>query len=263
VGIPARVVWGCMYIPNHGGAFGQHAWSEIHMGEAGWIPVDATAMETDYVDSGHIRMGELTSSGISLNLLAIEVLEHEVRGGDKPPAVGGGEYATYTGDYTGKRKRVMKVVEQDGDLGVVVPGGTLLLLDEPDEEGRRYARMTKRVYCTFAKDAKGKVNELCIHEVIRLQKLSSPDEIDEDVPENQRRYLGVYLLARRNAEFTVIWRKGGLAVKDPMAKKTIGLGAPDAKGRRLDEYGKNTMYFEEEDGRVVRMRIDVVARFRR
>jgi len=263
VGIPARAVWGCMYIPNHGGAFGQHAWSEIYMGEAGWIPVDATAMETDFADSGHIRLGELSSAGISLNPIATEVLEHEVRGGQKPPAVGDEEYAAYTGDYTGKRRRVMKVVEQDGGLGVVVPGGTLLLLEEPDEEGRRYARMTKRIYCTFARDAAGKVNELCIHEVIRLQKLASPDEIDEGVPEDQRRYLGTYLLAQRNVEFTVIWRKGNLAVKDPMAKKTIRLAAPDARGRRLDEYGKNTMSFEEEDGRVVRMLIDVPARFRR
>ena len=52
VGIPARVVWGCMYIPNFGGAFGQHGWNEIYMGEAvGWVPVDSTAHETNFVDS--------------------------------------------------------------------------------------------------------------------------------------------------------------------------------------------------------------------
>jgi transglutaminase-like putative cysteine protease len=47
VGIPARVVWGCMYAPSYGGVFGQHGWNEIYMGPAGWIPVDATAGEID------------------------------------------------------------------------------------------------------------------------------------------------------------------------------------------------------------------------
>ncbi len=61
VGIPARLATGCMYTPRMGGSFGQHVWNEIYMGEAGWIPVDSTANEIDYVDSGHIRLGNLTS----------------------------------------------------------------------------------------------------------------------------------------------------------------------------------------------------------
>ena len=32
VGIPARVVFGAMYVPNFGGGFGQHGWNEIYMG---------------------------------------------------------------------------------------------------------------------------------------------------------------------------------------------------------------------------------------
>jgi hypothetical protein len=76
VGIPARVVWGCMYVPGQGGCFGQHGWTEVHMGEGGWIPVDATVGETDYVDCGHIRLGELEASSIGLNAKSMEVLEY-------------------------------------------------------------------------------------------------------------------------------------------------------------------------------------------
>ncbi len=62
VGIPARMVMGGMYVPDRGGFFGQHAWVEVYMGaENGWIPVDATIEEIDYIDSGHIRLGEKTS----------------------------------------------------------------------------------------------------------------------------------------------------------------------------------------------------------
>ncbi len=61
VGIPSRLATGCMYTPDHGGSFGQHAWSEVYMGDAGWITVDSTAKEIDYVDSGHIRLGTKTA----------------------------------------------------------------------------------------------------------------------------------------------------------------------------------------------------------
>ena len=58
VGIPARLATGCMYVPYYNGSFGQHAWTEIYMGDAGWIPVDATIHETDHINAGHIRLGE-------------------------------------------------------------------------------------------------------------------------------------------------------------------------------------------------------------
>jgi hypothetical protein len=74
VGIPARTAMGCMYTGIKGGTFGQHMWNEVYMGEAGWIPLDATAREVDYVDSGHIRLGNQTS----FNPVEMEVLEYEV-----------------------------------------------------------------------------------------------------------------------------------------------------------------------------------------
>jgi len=44
------------------------------MGDAGWIAVDATAFEIDYIDAGHIRFGEKTS----FNPVSMEILEYEV-----------------------------------------------------------------------------------------------------------------------------------------------------------------------------------------
>ncbi len=73
VGIPARLVTGCMYAPNYGGTFGQHAWTEVYMGKAGWIPVDSTAHEVDYVDCGHIRFGTATS----FNPEKMEILDYK------------------------------------------------------------------------------------------------------------------------------------------------------------------------------------------
>lgn len=72
IGIPARLSTGCMFTNYHGGSFGQHAWTEVYMGEAGWIAVDATAQEVDYIDAGHIRLGEQTS----FNPVEMEILEY-------------------------------------------------------------------------------------------------------------------------------------------------------------------------------------------
>lgn len=77
-GIPARVVWGCMYTPEMNGSFGHHAWNEVFMGKDGWIPVDVTIHETDYVDSGHIRLGILKTPQTTINYEEIKILNYQI-----------------------------------------------------------------------------------------------------------------------------------------------------------------------------------------
>jgi len=77
-GIPARVVWGCLYTPEYGGSFGHHGWNEVYMGEAGWIPLDATLHETDYVDSGHIRLGIFNTEVTVLNFKEMVILDYSL-----------------------------------------------------------------------------------------------------------------------------------------------------------------------------------------
>ena len=78
-GIPARVVWGCMYTHVDGGSFGHHGWNEVFMGKAGWIPVDVTSHEADYVDSGHIRLGVLKTKITVINFSEMEILDYLTR----------------------------------------------------------------------------------------------------------------------------------------------------------------------------------------
>jgi hypothetical protein len=88
VGIPARLATGCAYTPIREGSFGQHVWNEVYMGDAGWIPVDCSLEEPDYIDSGHIRLGEM----VSFNPEHMEILDYRLTaaGGDTlngaPPA---------------------------------------------------------------------------------------------------------------------------------------------------------------------------------
>lgn len=78
-GIPARVVWGCVYTPEYGGSFGHHGWNEIYVGEPGWIPVDATLHEPDYLDSGHIRLGVLRTNATVINFREMKILQYAAK----------------------------------------------------------------------------------------------------------------------------------------------------------------------------------------
>jgi transglutaminase-like putative cysteine protease len=76
VGIPARMVTGAMYFVMDHGKFGQHGWNEIYMGDAaGWITLDTTIGEVDYVDSGHIRLGE----ACTFEPVTMEIVEYELK----------------------------------------------------------------------------------------------------------------------------------------------------------------------------------------
>lgn len=80
VGIPSRLVTGGAYFIGKGGAFGQHVWTEVHMGEAGWVPLDATFGELDVLDSGHLRLG----SNTTFYPLEVEILEFRLAGNTAP-----------------------------------------------------------------------------------------------------------------------------------------------------------------------------------
>ena len=52
------------------------------MGDSGWIPIDVTIHETDYIDSGHIRLGVLKSSQTIINYEEIEILDYKLNAND-------------------------------------------------------------------------------------------------------------------------------------------------------------------------------------
>ncbi len=267
VGIPARVVWGCMYIPNYGGAFGQHAWNEIYMGEAGWVPVDATAHEVDYLDSGHIRVGVYQSIATALNAEGAEIIDYRVA--RVPSAEEAAEradmYEPYIGDYDAPGgNQIFKVFMLDGSLTVDIPNRVKLALNDPDDEGRWVSKLAPHVFCTFDEGEEGNVQAMYIHEIVQMPRTADLDSIPDDVPEEFLPYLGVYRFAAFQADFTVRYVEGSLAVDDPVDKETVGLQPPDEKGGWLDQYGKNTVYFvKDEGGAVTGMKIDSRSRFAR
>ena len=265
VGIPARVVFGAMYTPNYGGGFGQHAWNEIYMGRAGWIPVDSTAFESDFIDSGHIRIGEVVSATTtSFNGKEIEVLDYKLGGPDAKAAVGG-DFTRYLGKFANlKGGRTFTVLEKEGNLAVDVPGQMVLPFSREDEQGRWICKFAPHLYLVFKKNDLGEAVTMLLHQVISLPRKPEPAETGKDTPAGLAPFVGKYSFAAANAEFSVTVQDGRLAVYDPLAKTTIRLQPQGEDGCWLDEFNKNTLFFDKDgQGNITGMRIDAVDSFQR
>jgi hypothetical protein len=267
VGIPARVVWGCMYTPNYGGSFGQHGWSEIYMGKAGWIPVDSTAFETDYVDSGHIRLGIYQYVTTALNPKKMEVLDYKAGSAKMGQAeqATSEKYEKYLGEYTNIAANMkVKVFVQGGNLAVDIPGQMVLAFNDPDEDKAWYSKLSNQLFLMFEEDKSGKVVEMQLHQIVPMPRKSGPEKVNNSVPKKFRPYLGKYSFAALQADFTVLYKDGSLAIDDPIEKTTVKLKLPDEKGRWVDEFNKNTIFFDLDDrGNVKAMNIDSVTKFLR
>ncbi len=269
VGIPARVVWGALYVPDGGGGFGRHGWNEVYMGTAGWIPLDTTIQETDYVDSGHLRIGVFEASvATDLDLRQVEILEYRVAPAAGPhagPGRGPARFDAYIGEYknTG-RGIVVKVFERDGALAADIPGQVALTLREPDPEGVWRSTTSDQLFVTFRSDEGGRAVELWLHQVVRLRRTGAPAASGVAVPVDLQPYLGTYLLAQAQAEFTVSWEDGGLVLHDPLAKKAAPLKPSAKAGTWVDPSGRVSLWFERDQaGGVAAMLIDGAMVFRR
>lgn len=266
VGIPARVVWGAMYVPSRGGMFGQHAWNEVYMGEAGWIPIDSTVSELDHLDSGHIRLSEYKSTMTALNPVHFEILEHRV--GQAQPLARedpGGSLSRYVGSYrhSGSGQEV-RAETQGSTLVLNIVGKSMIALNPPNPDGIWVSKMTDSLYCTFSEDSGGEVGELILHQLIRMPRSDEALEDVDAVPEELRPYCGKFILRQVNAEFSVLYDRGQLAVNDPMAKKIVHLKPLGDAGRWIDEFDKNQVYFEKDDqGKISHLVIDSTNRFKR
>ena len=264
VGIPARVVYGGMYVPNMGGAFGQHAWNEIFMGEAGWIPVDATAFETDFIDAGHIRISEHRLASSSFNAKSIEILDYKL--GDKSPEVSKSAnemFAPYLGKYKEpKSGKIFQVLEKEGNLSVDIPGQAVLPFNQPDENGKWYCKLSNRLFIEFSKVENDSISHMVFHNLVAMQKQNDTLKIPNEIPADMKPYIGNYYFPAVNAVFRVEYVDKTLGVYDPTENKTIRLQPPDENGGWLDEFNKNTIYFEKNaKGDVTAMNIDAATKF--
>jgi len=263
-GIPARVVAGCMYTTLYGGSFGQHAWTEIWMGrDAGWIPVDATAFETDFIDAGHIRLGEKST----FNPEEMEILEYRMAGGETEQIGDTIPFAfrPYVGKYTDlERNRIFTVTFQNNGLAVDIPGQMVLALNDPDTAERWYPQITRQLYFKFPKTTVGTVEKMYVTQVVPIPKSETPDSMLLDAPAHLAPMIGLYSLPQANLTVAVSARGNALRIPDitgPKGKKVI---LTESGKSWMSDDGKYEVQFEKNDqGEVSRMIISISFTFKK
>jgi len=251
VKIPARIAVGCMYSTHYGGSFGQHAWTEVHMGEAGWIPVDATVFETDFVDAGHIRLGERSS----FQPKEMEILEYRTVNEKQASAESIKPlYKASIGKYTDLEKnRVFSIRYQDNGLAIDIPNQMTLQLEEPDSASQWYPKLTRQISISFRRDPSGKVEKLAIRQRLGMPKLSGQDSIPADVPADMKKYLGVYSLPR-GATRGLTFSDGCLVMVDPVGKSQEFMKYSKDGETWKEKTGMFEFFFEsDENNEVTRM----------
>lgn len=256
VGIPARVVWGGMYTPQYGGGFIQHAWNEVYMGDVGWIAVDSTAEEVDYIDSSHIRIGILSSKTAAFNPLKMEILDYRPQSGqpitdDKSlipnkylPLLG--EYRSDSGPYKGKD---IKVSYGNHCLAIEMPGRGILELKEADQNGFWFFKASRSACVSFDKDETAAINGLALWIRTRLPKKKTAETNKTDVPKEFLPYLGIYPVPMEGFELEVIFQENNLAVIEAQGE-IVKLTGPDEKGLwiyKSDEYKISFIFENKED----------------
>jgi transglutaminase-like putative cysteine protease len=267
VGIPCRVVWGCMYAPNFGGAFCQHAWNEVYMGEAGWIPVDATAEEFDYVDCGHVRLGVREAMTVFLNPHKMEILDYKTTDGatGSTEQLAVADHSSYMGEYQGERGAV-SVTEQNGSLAVVIPGRPVFEVNEPDENGDWFFKITNLASVSFDRDETGNVSEMTINSRQRFPRMTEDTAIDTTVavPEEFRLYLGKYVIPMKGSNIEVVFSDSNLAI-DNNKEKLMKLEGPDSERKWIGRVGAQVhmvvSFIQDDTGAVSAVMVEEIARF--
>lgn len=259
VGIPARVVWGCMYLPTNRGVFGQHAWNEIYMGSAGWVPVDATAFEIDYVDSGHIRVGLYQSAVTALNAQSMEILDHRVGFSDITEDVQD-NYKPFVGRYNNPMTgRICRVSVENTGVVVDITGVAKLAFHDPDDRGFWICKMAPHVSIRFDVES-GIAQKMQIHETRTLPKKAG-ESINDDVPEQVRHIIGKYLFQALNAEFEILYRDGKLMLKEPGGPGIVLECEDDGTTWEASDGTRAITFVREDDGKVNGMAVTHITNF--
>ena len=214
VGIPARLSVGCMYTNYYSGSFGQHAWTEVYMGDAGWIPVDATISEINYVDAGHIRLGEKAT----FQPVYMDILDYRY-GLKNEGAIIPETLRPMIGNYMNTDQyRMFKIIYKNGGLAVDIPGRIVLDLNLPDEQGKWYPKATREISLTPLKISGDKAGEMIMHQYFRLNKMSSTGNGLSDVPEEFKELAGKYQFAPAKIFLNVGFSDGVMTTQEPLGK---------------------------------------------
>lgn len=246
-GIPARLSVGCVYANYDGGTFGQHAWTEVFMGDTGWIPIDATAGEYENINSTHIRLGEKTS----FRPKYMEILDYKLESEERDTLITEihEKYKRYTGKYKNpKTGNIVEVYFRNNLLTVELPDKIILELNDPDEEGFWYSKRAGNVNFSFYDNENGFVDVMWIQEIVPFKKTKEKGySYSSDIPAEFGVYTGVYKQDMMRAKFVVNYKEDRLEILNSLNKTTKKFALPGENGKIQDPNKRDAYKFMKND----------------
>jgi tetratricopeptide (TPR) repeat protein len=260
VGIPAKLSVGCMYTNYHSGVFGQHAWTEVYMGDAGWIPIDATISEINYVDASHIRLGEKAT----FQPVAMKILDYKTGNINKDVIIPDG-YTSITGSYMNlEQYRMFKILFKDNSFAISIPGRMELALNPPDDQGKWYPKLTREISLSAGNSTDGKVDKLIMHQYYRLKKVSAPDTGLNEISEEFRKFVGNYQFAPAKLSLDVMFRDGVLTTQEPLGRSKERIRYSKTGEKWIDNTGSYEIGFiTNSENNITSMNLTMIIEFLR
>ncbi len=146
-----------------------------------------------------------------------------------------------------------KVLYQNGNLAVDVPGRMIFELNGPDEKGQWTFKLSRDITVSFSSDDTQNIVGMRIAQLIKIlqSKQAAEEDIPDDVPEEHRPWLGTYPFPLQGVDLTVLYQDNNLAIHDPN-EGIIKFKGPDKDGLWIDQFDKNQVFFEiDSKGRTV------------
>lgn len=148
------------------------------------------------------------------------------------------DFSPYLGDYIASfpplEGQTIEVVNQDGELAMVVPSQGTFALHPPDENGRWVWQLTDAIEIAFEGQDDGRAHTLVLHQNgLAMEMLREGYLPEPEVPlEELRPFLGVYRLEEADMDWTVQLRNNRLAVDVP-SEMIYDLRPPNEDGWRV------------------------------
>jgi len=78
--------------------------------------------------------------------------------------------------------------------------------------------MTRELSLSAGKTEEGKVEEMILHQYLRLKKMQAADTVSGNIPLELRRFMGNYQFTRAKLSLDVTFNNGALTTQDPVGK---------------------------------------------
>jgi tetratricopeptide (TPR) repeat protein len=230
------------------------------MGDAGWIPVDATINEASYVDAGHIRLGE----NATFRPVSMEILDFR-SGQDNTDAIIPVDLKPLLGSYMNiEQYKMFNIIYRNGGLAIDIPGRIVLDLNPPDDEGRCFPKLTREISLTPGDISKDKAEKLIMHQYFRLRKISSPEPGLTEIMEEFRKFSGNYKFDPAKISLDVMFLNGLLTTQDPRGKLKERISYSKIEDEWIDKSGNYKIGFiTNSENEIIALILTVKTEFQR